>query len=198
MQPQSERIAHEQFVEQNPWARPQGTTIHNHLTPNIAHTPDWADGAKQLPRSLGVTNGHQQRVSPYATPMPQRHALFEHSSTATVPANSDPADLPSSGLAAVPIADGAMQVQSEKDVASPLYVAKQRQNGDQLTGVRNISNISGASTIDAPGSAEKEQGTTFLSSAAKGHHPFDTSQLQRQVNEVRRQHEQQPYVSSGL
>lgn len=138
-------------------------------------------------------------MSPYATPMPQRRAPLEHSSAGTVPANSDSVDPPSSGLAAgFSNADGAMQRQTDKDVASPLIVAKHRQNGEQLTGFRNISNISGASTIDAPGSAEKEQGTTaFDPGAVKEHsgihHPFDTSQLQRQVAEVRRQHEQQAF-----
>jgi hypothetical protein len=70
-------------------------------------------------------------------------------------------------------------------------VAKARQNGGEreLTGFRNISNISGASTIDAPDSAEKDPhpaarrevvlpGLPTDTSAPL--HPFDTSQLHRQ------------------
>jgi hypothetical protein len=133
--------------------------------------------------------------------MPQRRTLFEQSSAGTVPANSDSGDPPSGGLAAFSDADRATQLQQDK--ISPLIVTKHRQNGENgLTGFRNISNISGASTIDAPGSAEKEQGTAFAPGAVKdhsaAHQPFDTSHLQRQVTEVRRQYEQQqPYIPSG-
>ncbi|SMQ46632.1 unnamed protein product [Zymoseptoria tritici ST99CH_1A5] len=168
VQAQSERIAHEQFVEQNAWARSQGPIL-NHGPPGLTHTPDWASEpgahtAKQLMRSLNgtATNAH----SPYATPNPQRR-LPEHSSAGTIPANSDPVDAPSSVVAAPPTTDRVHypHMYVPRDLAtmpSPIPVTKQRQNGAEreLTGFRNISNISGASTIDAPpDSAEKERGT---------------------------------------
>ncbi|KAM3418603.1 hypothetical protein BST61_g4580 [Cercospora zeina] len=183
VQPQSERLAHEQFIEQNAWARPQGP-IHNHLTPNIAHTPDWAEpnnGPKHLLNHVGGAPG-------YTTPLPQRRSVVEYSSAGTVPANSDPAEPPSSALAAPPTVDRRLP---DKD-PSPINTNKQRHYGAEFTGFRSIS---GASTIEAPGSVEKEYRTAMGGGPLKEHpesqRTFDTSQLQRQVAEVRRQHE--PY-----
>ncbi|GIZ40558.1 hypothetical protein CKM354_000389200 [Cercospora kikuchii] len=182
VQPQSERLAHEQFIEQNAWARPQGP-IHSHLTPNIAHTPDWAEpnnGPKHLLNNLSGAPG-------YTTPMPQRQSLVEHSSAGTVPANSDPAEPPSSALAAPPTLDRRLP----DNQPSPLVMNKHKHYGAEFTGFRNIS---GASTIEAPGSAEKDYRTAGggpLKEHPESQRTFDTSQLQRQVAEVRRQHE--PY-----
>ncbi|USW48107.1 hypothetical protein Slin15195_G014260 [Septoria linicola] len=174
VQPQSERLAHEQYIEQNPWARPQGP-IPNHLTPNIAHTPDWAEGAKSLPKPAGPLPG-------YSTPLPQRRSVAEHSSAGTVPANSDPIEPPSS-LAARTV----VRQQQDKD-PSPLLVNKQRQYGAELTGFRNVS---GASTIDAPGSAEKDHQSTRTALSIGQFDP-----LQRQVSEARKQHD--PYMHGPL
>ncbi|KAK4507426.1 hypothetical protein PRZ48_001161 [Zasmidium cellare] len=189
VQPQSERIAHEQFLEQTPWARPQAP-IHNHAMTSISHTPDWAaEPGLQISKHLvrNLSGSVQRNGSPFATPMPQRKSAVEHSSSGTVPANSDPVEPPSSVIAAPPTSDR-NRSQFGREQASPLVVAKHRQNGGEreLTGFRNISNISGASTIDAqPDSAEKERqgvrdtlpGIPKDSSAPQ--HVFDTSQLHR-------------------
>ncbi|KAF7186955.1 Transcriptional regulatory protein DEP1 [Pseudocercospora fuligena] len=195
IQPQSERIAHEQFIEQNPWARPQGP-IQHHGTPNLTHTPDWAAepgiGSKHIIRNLSGASV-QRTGSPYMTPM-QRRPPVDHSSSGTVAVNSDGPEPPSS-LAAAPPTEGRTHGHPGRDLASPLTVAKHRQNGAELTGFRNISNISGASTIDAPDSAEKARdglreslpGISKESSAPQ--HIFDTSQIHRLTGDVRKQHE---------
>ncbi|EME48699.1 hypothetical protein DOTSEDRAFT_67664 [Dothistroma septosporum NZE10] len=152
MQGQSERIAHEQFIEQNAWARPQGP-IQHHGTPNLTHTPDWAaePGSKHLVRNV---SGPMHRTgSPFATPMPHRRtAVEQNSSSGTIVVNSDQPDPPSSVLAAPPTTDRLQHGHSGREQGSPLAVGKHRQNGGEreLTGFRNTSNISGASTIDAP------------------------------------------------
>lgn len=75
-------------------------------------------------------------------------------------------------------------------MGSPLVVAKPRQNGGEreLTGFRNISNISGASTIDAePDSAEKYSESAgrrevlpgLLTEVSAPLQAFDTSQMHR-------------------
>ena len=48
---QNERLAHEQFIEQNAWAQPQ-RPIHQHGTPNLTHTPDWAEPGPHPARNL--------------------------------------------------------------------------------------------------------------------------------------------------
>ncbi|KAK4540786.1 hypothetical protein LTR36_008863 [Oleoguttula mirabilis] len=163
---QSERLAHDQFIEQNAWAQPQ-RPIHAHGAPNLTHTPDWAEPgpqhnpARNLMRNL---SGQLHRAnSPFATPMPQKRTQPDHSSSGTVAVNSDGAEPPSSVLAAPPTSDRMHQLHqhASSNQVSPLVVNKYRQNGTELTGFRNISNVSGvsgASTIDAPlGSAEKDR-----------------------------------------
>lgn len=127
------------------------------------------------------------------TPMAQRRVPLDQSSSGTVAAHSDGAEPPSSIAAAPPI-EGRTHGHPSRDLASPLNVTKHRQNGGELTGFRNISNISGASTIDAPESAEKEKagremmpGIVKESSAPQ--HIFETSQLHRHINDARKQHE---------
>ncbi|KAF2161778.1 hypothetical protein M409DRAFT_27834 [Zasmidium cellare ATCC 36951] len=203
VQPQSERIAHEQFLEQTPWARPQAP-IHNHAMTSISHTPDWAaEPGLQISKHLvrNLSGSVQRNGSPFATPMPQRKTAVEHSSSGTVPANSDPVEPPSSVIAAPPTSDR-NRGQFGREQASPLAVAKHRQNGGEreLTGFRNISNISGASTIDAtPDSAEKERsareslpGIHKESSAPQ--HIFGTSQLQHPDSKK----QQEAYANVGF
>ncbi|CAK4031659.1 hypothetical protein AC578_10660 [Lecanosticta acicola] len=134
MEGQRERLAHEQYLEQNAWARPQAPLIHNtnHVTPNLTHTPDWADSKHAIRNLSGVL---PRTGSPYTTPMAQRRPPLDHSSS----------EIASSVLAAPPTSD-------RREQGSPLAVSKHRQYGGELTGFRNIS---GASTIDAPESAEK-------------------------------------------
>ncbi|EME87165.1 uncharacterized protein MYCFIDRAFT_84239 [Pseudocercospora fijiensis CIRAD86] len=194
IQPQSERIAHEQFIEQNPWARPQGP-IQHHGTPNLTHTPDWAAeagiGAKHIIRQL---SGSVQRTgSPYMTPM-QRRPPLDHSSSGTVAVNSDGVEAPSS-LAAAPPTEARTHGHPGRDLASPLVIAKHRQNGAELTGFRNSSNISGVSTIDAPDSAERardglrESLPGMSKELSAPQHIFDTSQIHRLTGDVRKPHE---------
>lgn len=199
---QSERLAHEQFIEQNAWAQPQ-RPIHTHGTPNLTHTPDWAEpgphnAARTLIRNL---SGQVHRTnSPFATPMPQRRTQPDHSSSGTVVVNSDGAEPPSSVLAAPPTSDRIHPHQPSNQV-SPLVVNKYRQNGTELTGFRNVSNVSGvsgASTIDAPlESAERDREReqqhqqryqpqpmnkplpALLSEISAPQQVFDTSQLHR-------------------
>lgn len=158
---QNERLAHEQFIEQNAWARPQAS-IHNYGTPGLKHTPDWAEpqsSARNFVRTLGAQA--QQTLSPFATPMPQKWGPGEHySSAGTVGVDSDGLEPPSSVVAAPPTTDRIQQSSAGDTFASsPLQVMKPRQhqqqqqqqsNGHDLTGYRNISGISGTSTIDAP------------------------------------------------
>ncbi|KAK5127130.1 hypothetical protein LTR85_008490 [Meristemomyces frigidus] len=208
---QSERLAHEQFIEQNAWAQPQ-RPIHTHGTPNLTHTPDWAEpgphnSARNLIRNL---SGQVHRTnSPFATPMPQKRTQPDKSSSGTVAVNSDGAEPPSSVLAAPPTSDRMHHLhQASSNQVSPLVVNKYRQNGTELTGFRNISNISGvsgASTIDAPPeSAEKEREReqqhqhryqhqpqpnktlpALLSEISAPQRAFDTSQLHGHVQERR-------------
>lgn len=198
MQAPQDRLAHEQFVEQNPWARSQGPILNHglHGTPNLLHTPDWQNGgeregaannARNIIRNIGSHNG-----SPYATPNPQRRAPVEHSSAGTVPANSDPVEHPPSS-AGPPSERPAMHFFQPRDgptTKSPIVVAKQRQsNGGEreFTGFRNISNISGATTIDAPDSAEKDTNAAARRDMLPGLpreasaplQAFDTSQTHR-------------------
>lgn len=189
MQPQSERLAHEQFLEQTPWARPQGPIPHHAMT-SISHTPDWAaEPGPQIPKHLvrNLSGSVQRNGSPFATPMPQRNSAIEHTSSGTVPTNSDPVEPPSSVIAAPPTSDR-NRGHFGREQASPLVVAKHRQNGAEreLTGFRNISNISGASTIDAlPDSAEKERQSVVETvsgipkEASAPHHIFDANQFHR-------------------
>lgn len=162
---QNERLAHDQFIEQNAWAQPQ-RPIHTHGTPNFMHTPDWATepaavgtppSARNLLRNF---SGQFPRARPHhtsATPLSQKQApSAEH------PMPADGADLPSSvaAAAAPPTSDRTQPWQGSSAPTSPLVVHKHRQNGvgpgAELAGFRNFSNISGASTIDAaPDSAEK-------------------------------------------
>lgn len=198
MQAPNDRLAHEQFIEQTPWARPQGPILNHglHGTPNLTHTPDWQNGgerdaahsARNIIRNISSRNG-----SPYATPNPQRRIPAEHSSAGTVPANSDPADAPPSSIGP-PSERAAMHYFPPRDataMGSPLVVPKARQNGGEreLTGFRNISNISGASTISiAPDSAEKDPDAAARRDAPPGLsnevsaplQAFDTSQMHRQ------------------
>ena len=158
-QAQSERLAHEQFIEQNAWARPQAP-IQNHGTPNLTHTPDWAEPAahnsnKHIIRNL--SGAMPRDGSPYTTPIPQRQAALEHSSAGTVAVNSDSVELPSSFPAgramSAQINHGGPEPANHD--TSPITISKHRYNGaPQFTGFRTIS---GASTIDAPpDSAEKD------------------------------------------
>lgn len=198
MQAPNDRLAHQQFVENTPWARPQGPILNHgpHGTPNLTHTDNWQNGgeregahsARNIIRNMGSHNG-----SPYATPNPQRRLPAEHSSAGTVPANSDPVDAPPSSLGP-PSERVGLQYYPPRDgpaMGSPLAVPKTRQNGGEreLTGFRNISNISGTSTISvAPDSAEKDPDTAARREVLPGlpHdgsaplQAFDTSQLHRQ------------------
>ena len=214
----NEQLAHQQFLEHNAWARPQAP-IHSgsHGTPGpggLTHANDWMDApqpntsAKQLIRNLsgrdlGGQLGVQRTGSPFATPIPQRRAQQEYSSGGTVTVgNSDPADLPSSVLAAPPTTDRLQQHhQPLSQHSSPLLVMKQRVNGQtpsgqrELTGFRNISNISGisgASTIDAPlpGSAEKQEHRLpgLRTEASAPQQRFDTSQIHRHPDERKELH----------
>ncbi|KAK6421705.1 Transcriptional regulatory protein [Oleoguttula sp. CCFEE 5521] len=169
----SERRAHEQFLEQNAWARPQQTVVPAYGTPNLTHTADWVDqptgGPRHLMRNLsGLGNGGSaygsKQSSPFTTPIPTPRQM--DSERGEVP------DVPSSVLAAPPT-DIRLQSHGQGVFASsPLQVIKQRPNGTahdlhdtsrdpsregigQATGSRIIS---GTSTIDAPLSAEKAGG----------------------------------------
>lgn len=187
LQGQSDRIAHEQFQEQHPWARPVGQ-FHNHGTPFSTHTADWAEpggSSKTLVRNL---SGGIHVGGPYDTPLPQKRPAMEQS-TATV--HSDGVEQHSSILAAPPTLDRIQSSYLGRDQGSPLVVAKQRQNGGELTGFRNVSNISGASTIDAPpDSAEKERergAHGYLKDASVPQHMFDASRPPRNGVEPKRQ-----------
>jgi len=193
----SERQAHEQFLEQNAWARPQPSAVTAHVTPNFTHTPDWADQPAN-PRHImrNLTGPGQRTGSPFATPVSGKRAAGFM---------GDGQDVASSGLAAPPTTSRTPG--QGFSTGSPLQVAKQRQqNGNtshtgerELTGFRNISNISSTSTIDAPLSAEKSQQEaeraphfegsilarylpTLHSENSAPQQAFDTSQLHRHPN----------------
>lgn len=168
-------MAHEQFIERNAWAQPQGP-LHTLNTPNISHTPDWADqpftgsggAAKHLIRNLsGQTPGVQRTGSPYATPLPQKRAPMDFSSSGTIAmGNSDGPDHPPSSVVAAPPTSQRISLLNDPPSTtgggpqtSPLTVPKHRHHDPHpaladrekgLTGFRNISNLSNASTIDAP------------------------------------------------
>jgi hypothetical protein len=179
-----ERMAHEQYIEQNAWAQPQRPFHTHHGTLNLTHTPDWAEpgigshasAARSLIRNLSSQNLHAVRTgSPFMTPLPQKRGPppqgDQNSSAGTVAISSDPLEPPSSVAPAPPTVERLQQLQQSGGFqGSPLVVHKQRQrNGGgvpererELTGFRNVSNISavsGASTIDAtPDSAERAKG----------------------------------------
>nr|POF12849.1 transcriptional regulatory protein dep1 [Quercus suber] len=164
---QSERLAHEQFIEQNAWARPQGS-IHNYGTPGLTHTPDWAEPQNSSKNLLRNLNGHvNQALSPFATPVPQKRPQPEHfSSAGTVAVDSDGHELPSSVIAAPPTTDRVLQpANGDVFASSPLQVMKQRQQhpqhgGHELTGFRNAANmstVSSAGIIDAPHNHERDR-----------------------------------------
>lgn len=205
----SERQAHDQFLEQNAWARPQQSVISTHATPNFTHTPDWADqppGARHIMRNL--TGPGQRTGSPFATPVSgKRPAGF-----------ADGPDSQNSAFAAPP----SMSKTPAQGIStgSPLQVSKHRQNGGhtgerELTGFRNISNISSTSTIDAPLSAEKNQQEkdrtphhegSLLARYLPGLHTehsapgqaFDTSQLHRHPNSAEGGPNKDVYASHGF
>ncbi|GAB7365141.1 hypothetical protein MBLNU230_g6229t1 [Neophaeotheca triangularis] len=171
----NERLAHEQFIEQNAWARPQMPLHSAHGTPNLTHTPDWAEpqaSAKHLMRNISGGMGRtsaRNNGSPFQTPVPNKRMEM---------AASDGPEPPSSVLAVPPGGDRALHNQNNSSAqvsrqGSPLQVSKRRQphqptdqqpQGHSLQTQqqqhqhhnsshhesRNISNISGTSTIDAP------------------------------------------------
>ncbi len=167
-----ERLAHEQFIEANAWARPQApihqTHAHPHgsgtATPGISHTPDWAAEPSTTARHM-LHNLYQrnQLSSPLATPARQLgggegleglpSSVLAHPPTASTSA-ADRMNL----LAQLSRTHGGDR---DPPSSSPLIaVPKSRLDGGELTGFRNfsgISAISGASTIDAPLGAANEQ-----------------------------------------
>nr|OQO21901.1 hypothetical protein B0A51_10518 [Rachicladosporium sp. CCFEE 5018] len=178
----SERRAHEQYLEQNAWARPQQTVVPAYGTPNLTHTADWVDqptgGPRHLMRNLsGLGNGGSaygsKQSSPFATPIPSARQMEAE--------RGDVPDVPSSVLAAPPT-DIRLQSHGQGVFASsPLQVIKQRPNGmahDVHDASRDPSReglpagngsriISGTSTIDAPLSAEKSGGFGYEAPARR-------------------------------
>lgn len=211
---QSERIAHEQYLEQNAWARPQ-MPIHAHGTPGISHTPDWADssaGKHARQSALGTRNS-----SPFATPLPQKHMQQieqpPSSGAATVGMNSDgigssEAPMPSSAVAAPPTVDRMAlfhQLGGSSNQTSPLAFPKVRENGASFDppGFRNISGMSGASTIDAPpevvaGMEEMTPNKSFppvlAAEQSSGPQPFPTSQIHLRLGDESKD----VYASAGF
>ncbi|KAI7378649.1 hypothetical protein KC328_g13778 [Hortaea werneckii] len=211
---EQERLAHEQFIEQNAWAQPQRLT-HHHGTPNLTHTDNWAEqptggahaAARNLGRSLNNTNASGRTASPFATPLPQNRTqpLDQSSSAGTVAMGSDGQEAPSSVLAAPPTSDRMHTFAGSQ--GSPLMVNKQRhlpqqqqsQNGGTTTegtgGWRNFSNmsgVSGTSTIDAPpDSAEKARGEWRGDGARDSDHHYQPSNFPQQQQHARYQHPQQ-------
>lgn len=122
------------------------------------------------------------------TPGPQKRLsdIHPHSSS-TVAMQSDGAEPPSSVLAAPPTTDRIHLLQN-RNGDSPLHMLKQRQNNGEpreLTGYRNISNISGASTIEMPAeermSKEGEHKVPILSTETSAPlSRFETSALHSQ------------------
>ncbi|RMY48636.1 hypothetical protein D0865_07973 [Hortaea werneckii] len=211
---EQERLAHEQFIEQNAWAQPQRLT-HHHGTPNLTHTDNWAEqptggahaAARNLGRSLNAPNASGRTASPFATPVPQNRSqpLDQSSSAGTVAMGSDGQEAPSSVLAAPPTSDRMHTLAGSQ--GSPLMVNKQRhlpqqqqsQNGGTTTegtgGWRNFSNmsgVSGTSTIDAPpDSAEKARGEWRGDGARDSDHHYQASNFPQQQQHARYQHPQQ-------
>ncbi|KAK5174460.1 uncharacterized protein LTR77_001540 [Saxophila tyrrhenica] len=214
-----ERLAHEQFYEQNAWARPQAPIHQSHAhplgsgvgTPGISHTPDWAADPNPTARNL-MHNLYQrnQVSSPLATPA--RHS-----------GGGDGADaLPSSVMAQPPTATSAiadrMNLLSqlsranggdrEPPSSSPLTAIPRPKYDGDLTGFRNISGISaisGASTIDAPPEADnnhhyrhdeapKHPLPHLIAQPSAPQQVFDTSQLHRHPAESGRE----VYSSAGF
>lgn len=209
----TEQIAHQQFIEQNAWARPQ-PSIHNHGTPGLTHTPDWAEpGPRNSARNLMRNLSGQvppRAHSPYATPSTQKRTQpLEYSSAGTVPLHSDGAEPPTADRMHMP------HQQYSSRPGSPLQVNKQRQNaGAELTGFRNISNVSGTSTIDAP--AEQQEREHEVERERQAHHMmplnplaslneagarppsvFDASGINRLAQE-RREEQRETYMSAGF
>ncbi|KAI7641003.1 hypothetical protein KC318_g22020, partial [Hortaea werneckii] len=205
---EQERLAHEQFIEQNAWAQPQRLT-HHHGTPNLTHTDNWAEqpaggahaSARNLGRSLNAPNASGRTASPFATPLPQNRSqpLDQSSSAGTVAMGSDGQEAPSSVLAAPPTSERMHTFAGSQ--GSPLMVNKQRhlpqqqqsQNGDTTTegtgGWRNFSNmsgVSGTSTIDAPpDSAEKARGEWRGDGARDSDHHYQASNFPQQQQHAR-------------
>lgn len=188
----TERQAHDQFLEQNAWARPQQSAMLAHGTPNLTHTPDWVDQPTNRHIIRNLSGPGQRTGSPFATPVSGKRS-------SGIP--NDGLDVSSSAFAAP--GSNPRAASHGISTGSPLQVTKQRQpNGNgigggerELTGFRNISNISSTSTIDAPLSAEKvtqdadrasnhdSSGSRHLpslaSEASAPQQSFDTSQLHR-------------------
>lgn len=165
-QQQNERLAHEQFIEQNAWAQPQGP-IPNHGTPNLTHTPDWAQ-----PGATATAKHMARTVSTPAFPRREPSADQQPTGTNNQPPGSDPPDRSPVERRAPGLNGGSAFY---REPTSPLAVTKQRV-GDrdrerELTGFRNFSNISGTSTIDAPDSAEKDKDRAAAISGALSNQP---------------------------
>lgn len=176
---QSERLAHEQYLEQNAWARPQAP-IQQHGTPNLTHTPDWADlpgQTRNVTRNAGNPNQHSTTDS-FTTPAAQRTALLETPNSEAVPLSSD-GHVPSSSMQPVPPSSNrSLQYRGGSiEQASPINPPKQRHTTSDVGNFRNFSNlsrVSGASTIDAPSESDRErdlQDYTPLASKTLSQHP---------------------------
>lgn len=144
----AERIAHEQYIEQHAWARaPQSASALHHPTvvgtPNISHTPDWAEPAGGFRKSgSALAMNHRGlspapdkgRSSPLATPLPsgarRESKIGSHNA--------------SDGAAHGGGKEGdASSSSSPLQVRNHMYSARAPDND----GWRNVS---GTSTIDAP------------------------------------------------
>ena len=143
-----ERLAHERFIEQNPWARPQGS-LHppGTNTPNISHTADWAEQPKEaLMRSLSAAGIGATR------------SLFATTPDAT--------------------GAGASPLQVPKSRGPRPHAAVRAASADkEAAGLRNVSNISGTSTVDAaPDSDPPGPGSGLRAAGGTGTGPGATPQ----------------------
>jgi hypothetical protein len=139
-QPQSERLAHEQFIEANAWARPQGTIPH-HGTPNLTHTPDWAEAGNASAAKRTASTPAAARRAPHSNEDPPQDRKLANDQSAPPTSERNTAYTPGT-----------------RDPISPIAVSKRQNSSDKdVPNFRNFSNISGTSTIEAPDSVEKDK-----------------------------------------
>lgn len=149
------RAAEEKWLEQNPWANPQHPSNQQSRTPAPFPPFGFANPPTNPSMTLfrqGSAHGHRTS-SPFITPMAQRRADHHESAMGSAETIGIASDPPSSVPQAPQTAEKTHQGPS-KDDGSPIDSLKVRAAiGNPFANRedrRNFSNISNASTIDAP------------------------------------------------
>ena len=197
------RAAQERWVEQNPWANAQHPSHQQSRTPapyppyNFHNPPQSNPAVNLFPQA----SAQPRTNSPFSTPLPpQKRADYHTNGLGSGETIGVPSDPPSSAAQAQTTVDKAYPSRANDDgspidsikvraaIANPLLTRDDR---------RNFSNISSASTIDAPndssggpdldrphhlyaGLAHGPMPPSLPTSSSASQHPFSTGALHAQ------------------